>query len=104
MAKSSKLSLNRMLKKYNFKGSKQLQRAAYNAAVKKAKRLQEQAVQELDQHVVTKEIEAGPNASGSSLLGGAGSLFGFLGFDAGSDPIVILRSSLKDFVKVQRNI
>ena len=26
-----------------------------------------------------------------------------MGFDAGSDPIVILRSSLKDFVKVQRN-
>lgn len=91
-----------MLKKYNFKGSKQLQKAAYNAAVKKAKKLQAQALQELDQHVVTKEIEAGPNASGSSLLGGAGSLFGFLGFDSGSDPIVILRNSLQDFVKVQR--
>mgnify|MGYP003644908083 FL=1 len=102
MAKSSKLSLNRMLKKYNFKGSKQLQKAAYNAAVKKAKKLQAQALQELDQHVVTKEIEAGPNASGSSLLGGVGSLFGFLGFDAGADPIVILRNSLQDFVKVQR--
>jgi hypothetical protein len=80
MPRSKKLNLNDLLKKYDFKGSKSLQRAAYNAAVKKADKIRKEALSELDQHAVTKEIEAGPNAMGSSLLGGRGSLFGFLGF------------------------
>ena len=69
MPRSKKLNLNDLLKKYDFKGSKSLQRAAYNAAVKKADKIRKEALSELDQHAVTKEIEAGPNAMGSSLLG-----------------------------------
>ena len=39
MPRSKKLNLNDLLKKYDFKGSKSLQRAAYNAAVKKADKI-----------------------------------------------------------------
>ena len=38
MARVKKLNLNKLLKKYNFKGSKQLQDIAYKAALKKAKK------------------------------------------------------------------
>ena len=103
MPRSKKLNLNDLLKKYDFKGSKSLQRAAYNAAVKKADKIRKEALSELDQHAVTKEIEAGPNAMGSSLLGGRGSLFGFLGFDKGSQPVEILRSAFDRMFTVDRN-
>jgi len=103
MPRSKKLNLNDLLKKYDFKGSKSLQRAAYNAAVKKANKIRKEALSELNQHAVTKEIEAGPNAMGSSLLGGRGSLFGFLGFDKGSQPVEILRSAFDRMFTVDRN-
>jgi hypothetical protein len=103
MPRSKKLNLNNLLKKYNFKESKSLQRAAYNAAVKKANKIKKEALSELNQHVVTKEIESGPNAMGSSLLGGRGSLFGFLGFDKGAQPVEILRSTFDRMFTVDKN-
>ena len=60
MAKrSSKIDVNKILKNYNFKGSKQLQNTAYRAAVKKAKEVKKEVLNEFNKHEVTKEIEQG---------------------------------------------
>jgi hypothetical protein len=102
MARSKKLDLNRMLQKYDIKASKVLQKVAYNAAVKKSDKIKKQALDELNNHIVTKEIEDGPSAKGSSLLGGVGSLFAFLGFPSNSKPVVILRDALTKYIRVQK--
>lgn len=50
---------------------------------------------DLDTHPVSKEIEAGANASvgnSSGLLRGYGNLFSFIGFEAGSNPVGYLKS------------
>tara|TARA_R100000005_G_C4994307_1_gene201315 strand:+ start:965 stop:1591 length:627 start_codon:yes stop_codon:yes gene_type:complete len=95
MAKrSSKIDVNKILKNYNFKGSKQLQNTAYRAAVKKAKEVKKEVLKEFNKHEVTKEIEQGPKGRSSSLLGGTGNFFGFLGFEKGSKPVAILREAL----------
>tara|TARA_R110000824_G_scaffold55069_29_gene151844 strand:- start:1504 stop:2106 length:603 start_codon:yes stop_codon:yes gene_type:complete len=103
MPRSRKLNLNSLLKKYNFKGSKSLQKAAYSTAVKKVDKIKKEALVELNKHEVTREIEAGPNAMGSNLLGGRGSLFGFLGFDRNSQPVEILRSAFDIMFTVNKN-
>lgn len=55
----------------------------------------EELLAEFNDHVVTKEIEAGPNASNSSgTLGGKGNLFSFIGFEDGSNPIQPVRQLL----------
>jgi len=103
MARSKKLNLSRLLKNYNFKGSKELQRVAYKAALKKANEIKEEALSDLNKHPVTREIEAGPDAMGSPLLGGQGSLFGFLGFNQGSQPVEIIRTIFDKMLQVKRN-
>ena len=103
MARVKKLNLNKLLKKYNFKGSKQLQDIAYKAALKKANEIRQEAIDELETHPVTQEIEAGPNAMGSPLLGGRGSLFGFLGFEQGSQPIMVIKDVFNKMLKVNKN-
>jgi hypothetical protein len=46
-------------------------------------------------HPVTRELEGGANASNiSGLLGGYGNLFSYIGFRAGSNPILALRRLL----------
>lgn len=51
---------------------------------------------------ITKEIDAGPNASNSSnTLGGYGNLFTFIGFESGSDPISPLRSLLAKSIQIK---
>ena len=103
MARSKKLSLDRILKQYDLKGSKSLQRAAYRAAVEKAEKIKKEAIDELNKHKVTTEIEAGPNVNNSSLLGGRGSLFGFLGFQKSAQPVTILREAFTNMFTVNKN-
>ena len=79
MAVRGKLNIKQLLKK-NYSNSKVLQNLAYGAAKKKAEGLQNVALKELNEHEVTKELEKGPSSGGSSLLGGRGNFFGFLGF------------------------
>ena len=40
---------------------------------------------------VTKELEKGTSGMNSSLLGGRGNFFGFLGFHEGDQPVQIIR-------------
>jgi hypothetical protein len=52
---------------------------------------------DFDNHVVTREIEAGPQSSNSSgTLGGIGNLFSFIGFNNGSNPVQPVRELLKN--------
>jgi hypothetical protein len=53
-------------------------------------------------HEITREIEAGPNATNSSnTLGGYGNLFTFIGFESGSDPISPIRSLLAKSIQIK---
>ena len=83
--------------KKNYSNSKALQNLAYGAAKKKADKLKNDLIKELNNHPVTKEIEQGPNGS-SSLLGGNGNLFGFLGFTPSQKPVKIIRDSFEKFI------
>jgi hypothetical protein len=47
---------------------------------------------DFDNHAVTKEIQAGPDANNlSNTLGGYGNLFSFIGFDVNSKPVEPVR-------------
>ena len=100
MAILKKLSIKQLLKK-NYSNSKVLQNLAYGAAKKKADKLKSDLIKELNSHPVTKEIEQGPNASGS-LLGGNGNLFGFLGFTPSQQPVRIIRDSFEKYINIDK--
>ena len=70
------------------------------AAKKKADRLSKETLKEFEQHIVTQEIEKGSSGGGSSLLGGRGNFFGFLGFNKGQQPLEIIRDAFKSHIKV----
>lgn len=56
-----------------------------------------------EDHPITKEIQAGPDANNSSnTLGGYGNLFSFLGFNAGSDPLAIIREFIQNIQVSQK--
>ena len=62
----------------------------------------QQLLRDFDSHPVTKEIQAGSNASNTSnTLGGYGNLFTFIGFDNSADPISPIRSLLARSIKIQ---
>jgi len=62
-------------------------------------------MQEFSAHPVTKEIESASQNSStpniSNTLGGYGNLFGFLGFNQGSDPIAPVREVLDEKTQLQ---
>ena len=100
MAVRGKITINQVTKKA-FSNSKVFQNLAYGAAKKKAERLQSEALKELDTHVVTQELEKGPSGGGSALLGGRGNFFGFLGFREGDQPVMVIRDSFRNSIKVR---
>ena len=61
----------------------------------------QEMISEFENHPVTKEIEAGPEASNiSNTLAGQGNLFSFIGFDESSSPTASVREILNN-VKVE---
>jgi len=100
MAVRGKLSIKQLLKK-NYSNSKVLQNLAYGAAKKKTEGLKKEVLREFDQHEVTKELEQGTSGMNSSLLGGRGNFFGFLGFHQGDQPVQIIRNILEDHIKIR---
>jgi hypothetical protein len=114
MAKRSQLDMNRILKQISVEVPKSLEKFANREVRKKANAIKKEVLQQFDKHEVTKEIKKGPSGRSSSLLGGQGNFFGFLGFEKGSQPIVALREVLENsfnisskkgrVVKVSKNI
>lgn len=52
----------------------------------------EALLKEFENHPITKEIDAGPQAENSSgTLNGYGNLFSYIGFDAGDNPTDVIR-------------
>ena len=100
MAVRGKLNIKQLLKK-NYSNSKVFQNLAYGAAKKKADSLKKEALAEFEAHPVTKELQRGPSGGGSSLLGGRGNFFGFLGFREGEQPVEIVRDTLDDHIKIR---
>lgn len=62
---------------------------------------QEKLLEDFDDHIVTKEIEAGPQANSQVL--NEGNLFSFIGFNAGDNPTKQLRNLLFSQVRFIRN-
>ena len=114
MAKRSQLDMNRILKQISVEVPKSLEKFANREVRKKANAIKKEVLQQFDKHEVTKEIKKGPSGRSSSLLGGQGNFFGFLGFEKGSQPIVALSEVLENsfnisskkgrVVKVSKNI
>jgi hypothetical protein len=81
--------------------AKQVKDLAYKSAQEKAKEAKKELIQEFDQNRITKELEAGSGNTKNisrTLLGlpyGQGSLYGFIGFVDGTNPIDEVRSYLK---------
>tara|TARA_A100001201_G_scaffold39098_1_gene40876 strand:+ start:61 stop:684 length:624 start_codon:yes stop_codon:yes gene_type:complete len=96
MAKRSQLDMNRILKQISVEVPKSLEKFANREVRKKANAIKKEVLQQFDEHEVTKEIKKGPSGRSSSLLGGQGNFFGFLGFEKGSQPIVALREVLEN--------
>jgi len=57
------------------------------------------AIKEFDDHDVTKELLNPEDGNKSETLGGYGDLFGFIGFNAGFDPISPVRLALQSKIK-----
>ncbi len=77
----------------------------YQAEVKKLIKGQfeerkNELINQFEQHPVTAEISNEESANISNTLGGYGNLFGFLGFDQGSDPITPIKQVLKNTTKI----
>ena len=68
---------------------------------KQFEKAKQAALLAFENHPVTKEIEAGKaSANSSGTLGGEGSLYSFIGFNAGDDPISKLREFLSSKIKI----
>jgi hypothetical protein len=63
--------------------------------------LKKEAIKELEQHQVTKELDKGDTGMGSSLLGGQGNFFGFLGFRKGAQPVEIIRDIFETSIRIR---
>ena len=96
------LTVKQVLKK-NIANSKTMKNLAYGAAVKKVNKLKKELLEELNSHPVTKEIERGVSGMNSSLLGGHGNFFAFLGFRQSAKPVEIIRQGFESFINIQRN-
>ena len=96
MAKRGQLDMNRLLKQISVEVPKNLEKFANREARKKADAIKKEVLREFDRHEVTKEIKKGPKGTGSTLLGGRGNFYGFLGFEKGSQPVAILRDALEN--------
>lgn len=63
---------------------------------------QNELIKKFKQHSVSKEIDAGPKATNiSGTLAGYGNLFSFLGFDDGSDPLMIIENILSEKLRTK---
>lgn len=76
--------------------SPQAKRSAYEEANTVFERAKVRMVKSFDDHPVTKEISAGPQAMNlSGTLGGRGNLFSFIGFMSTDNPTFVIRELLK---------
>lgn len=77
--------------------------AAYDKVVEKVEDVKKKFLEEFETHPVTKEIEAGNEASNiSKTIIGGGNLFSFIGFKEGDQPMGVLRVAFENSFKVKK--
>jgi len=97
-----KVEVNRASIFKKVKVSKGLIREARKQAKDVFEDAKEAYMKEFEKHKITKELEAGPNASNTSgTLGGYGNLFSFMGFNEGTDPVKPVENFLKSFISLK---
>jgi hypothetical protein len=95
MAKINKSAIRKKaLRGLKSKGAEKKIYRKVNAAFQ---RKREELMRNFDEHPITQEIKAGPEASNSSrtIVGGYGNLFTFIGFNTGADPTAEVRAALR---------
>ena len=96
----AKLNMNSINKKVN--NSRAFDKEALRVAQTKLNIAKQKLLEEFDQHPVTTEMKAGPEASNySGSLGGYGNLFSFMGFSSGSHPTKAVRNFLQSFISLK---
>jgi hypothetical protein len=104
MAAYNKASINisGLKKELDKKAAKAVRTKIYNQAKSVVADAVDHLLKLFNEHPITKEIEAGPDASNSSgTLGGVGNLFSHIGFEAGSEPTAAIRKYLKENLKFE---
>mgnify|MGYP003324753258 CR=1 FL=1 len=85
------------------KNTKQFNAAASKVIREIGEETKKEFLREFDEHPITNEIEAGPNAKNSSgTLNGYGNLFSFIGFNEGDSAITQLRFYLRSSIRVSK--
>jgi len=104
MAKYTTININ-VLNKAIQKTAKSRTNFMFNAARTKFVAAKQNMLREFDEHPVTQELKAGPEAEGnpSGTLGGRANLYAFIGFPAETEPTEIIRSALESFVNILNN-
>lgn len=102
MPATAHINLTSILQKVVVASSKdsRLENLAYGSALSRVNFHKNQLIRDFDDHPITREIEAGPDADSQFL--DRGNLFSFIGFVAGNDPIGPIRAVLQDRIKVRR--
>ena len=104
MARSYGGKVNMRSVKKKVAQSKKLGRHMDQVAKKRFDHAKKQIIREFDSHSVTRELQAGPDASNlSDTLGGYGNLFSYMGFPTGLDPTVAVRNFLINSIRLKRS-
>lgn len=73
-----------------------------NIAKERVDKARQELIDEFENHIVSKEIEEGPDAQNiSGTLGGYGNLFSFIGFPYGSKPITDFIQTLYKYIRLR---
>ena len=92
--------VNQIVKK--IANSKSVERKMSNIVYKNFERERKKVINEFENHLITKEIELGPDAYNiSGTTHGVGNLYSFIGFPQGSNPIEPVRKLMMG-IKISR--
>lgn len=105
MPKINRAIFNRDVNKLVF--SKDIQSLAYQRASKDLEKYKRETLAEFNNHVVTQELDAGPDATNiSDTLPGTredANLFSFIGFSRGDKPTDQIRQILNEEINISNN-
>jgi len=79
---------------------KTVQKRAREISTREVEKSSRELMRQFLTHEITREIAAGPDLGMSSVLGGRGNLFSFLGFEEGENPIAELSAYLSRSIKI----
>ncbi|MEK6879002.1 MAG: hypothetical protein AABY22_05310, partial [Nanoarchaeota archaeon] len=102
MALKSYNSVSIQLKVVNTLKQKQYQNFMYNASNARFVAAKQQMLNSFDNHIVTKELQAGPRANDSELVD-HGNLASFIGFENSENSVLELREYLRENTNLENN-